>query len=109
VLVAALRIYATFGPAKARPLLLVQFLLMGALPFSVLTRSGRREIGICKVSRRVWFLWGPLLGMLAAAGPVAVGFALYGYGSDNWMITLRNMYREVAAPMGKWPAIPPAL
>jgi membrane protease YdiL (CAAX protease family) len=47
----------------------------------------------------------PLLGALAAAGAVAVGFALYGYGSGNWMITLRNIYQEVAAPMGKWPAI----
>jgi hypothetical protein len=105
VVFAALRTYATFGPAKARPLFLFQFLLMWLLPFILLTRSGRQEIGICKVSRPAWLLWGPLLGALAAAGAVAVGFALYGYGSDNWIITLRNTYREVAVPMGKWPAI----
>lgn len=59
---------------------------------------------MCTVSRPAWLLWGPSLGALAA-GAVAVGFALYGYGSDNWMITLRNTYREVSVPMGKWPAI----
>jgi uncharacterized protein len=109
VIVAALRIYATFGPAKARPLFLFQFLLMWLLPFILLTRLGRQEIGICKVSRPAWLVWGSLLGALAAAGAVAVGFALYGYGSDNWMITLRNTYREVSVPMGSGRRLPPLL
>jgi len=104
IIVAAMRTYATFGPAKARPLFLCQFLLMWLLPFVLLTRSGRQEIGICRISRPAWLLWGPLLGALAAAGAIAIGFALYGFGSDNWVITIRNTYREVAIPLGKWPA-----
>ena len=104
IVFAAMRTYATFGPAKARPLFLCQFLLMGLLPFVLLTRSGRQEIGICKVPRPAWLLWAPLLAALAAAGAIALGFGLYGFGVDNWVITLRNTYREVAIPLGKWPA-----
>jgi uncharacterized protein len=40
---------------------------------------------------------------LAAAGVIALGFGLYGFGSDNWVITLRHTYREVALSLGKWP------
>jgi hypothetical protein len=42
-----------------------------------------------------------LLGALAAAVAIGVGFGLYGFGSHNWVITLRNTYREVSLPMGK--------
>ena len=99
-----MRTYAILGPAKAGLLFLCQFLLMGLLPFVLLTRAGRQEIEICGISRPAWLLWSPLIGALAAAGVIALGFGLYGFGSDNWVITLRNMYREVALPLGKWTA-----
>ena len=101
-----MRTYAILGPAKAGLLFLCQFLLMGLLPFVLLTRAGRQEIEICGISRPAWLLWSPLIGALAAAGVIAVialGFGLYGFGSDNWVITLRNMYREVASSLGRWP------
>jgi len=104
VVLAAMRTYAILGPAKAGLLFLCQFLLMGLLPFVLLTRAGRQEIGICGISRPGWLLWSPMLGALAAAGVIALGFGLYGCGSDNWVITLRNTYREVALPLGKWTA-----
>jgi hypothetical protein len=39
---------------------------------------------------------------LAAAVVIAVGFSLYGFGSDNWVITVRDSYRQVSLPRGKW-------
>jgi len=103
VVIAAMRAYATLGPPKAAPLFLCQFLIMWLLPFVLLTRDGRQEIGICAASRPAWLLWGPLLGAAAAGAFVAIGFGLYGFGSDNWVITIRDTYRQVASPMGKWP------
>jgi len=87
---------------------------MGLLPFVLLTRAGRQEIGICGMSRPAWLLWSPLIGALAAAGVIALGFALYGFGSDNCVITLRNTYRQVASSLGRWPtfallAVPAAI
>jgi uncharacterized protein len=73
-------------------------------PFALLTPAGRQEIGICGTSRSGWLLWGLLIGALAAGGIIVLGFGLYDFGSDNWVITLRNTYREVALPLGKWPA-----
>jgi hypothetical protein len=104
VVVAALRTYATFGPAAARPLFLCQFLLMWLLPFILLTRNGRQELGICWTSRPEWLLWGLVIGASAAAVTIGVGFGLYGYGNDNWVMTLRSTYREVSSAMGKWSA-----
>ena len=101
---AAMRTYAMLGPAKAAPLFLCQFLLMWLSPFVLLTRTGRREIGICAAARPAWLLWGPLMGALAAAVIIAIGFGLYGFGSDNWVVTIRDTYREIAIPLGKWPA-----
>jgi hypothetical protein len=45
-----------------------------------------------------------LIGALGAAVAIAVGFGLYGFGSDNWVITFRNTYREVSLPLGRWRA-----
>ena len=114
VVLAAMRTYAILGPAKAGLLFLCQFLLMGLLPFVLLTRAGRQEIGICGISRPGWLLWSPMLGALAAAGDIALGFGLYGFGSHNCVITLHNAYREEASSLGRWPtfallAVPAAI
>ncbi len=61
VLLTCARGYAMLGPPSARPLLLLQFLAMWALPFTLLTRAGRSEIGLRKPGNPVaaffWARW----------------------------------------------------
>src|SRR5207302_8145555 len=69
VLLTCARAYAMLGPPSARPLFLLQFLAMWALPFVLLTPVGRREIGLRKSGNAVAaFFWSALAARLVPWG-----------------------------------------
>lgn len=94
VLLTCARAYAMLGPRSARPLLLLQFLAMWMLPFVLLTRVGRREIGLCKPDRAVAATFGSALaGAACSLGGFALGLVLFGQSPQNWNVTVRDSFR----------------
>ena len=86
--------YAVLGPPSARPLFLLQFLVMWAWPFALLTRAGRREIGLRKPGNAVAaFFWSALAGAACALGVFALGLVLFGQSLENWNVTVRDSFR----------------
>jgi uncharacterized protein len=94
VVLTCARAYATLGPPAARPLLLLQFLAMWALPYVFLTRAGRREIGLRKQSKVATALfWSALAGTACALAFFALGLALFGQSPENWDVSIRDSLR----------------
>jgi membrane protease YdiL (CAAX protease family) len=94
VLLTCARAYGMLGPPSARPLFLLQFLAMWALPFVLLTRAGRREIGLRKPGNAVAaFFWSALAGAACALGVFALGLVLFGQSPQNWNVTVRDSFR----------------
>jgi membrane protease YdiL (CAAX protease family) len=94
VLLGGLRAYGTLGPESesVRQLIMAGFFLMWFLPFVFFDRGGRRAMGLKRVERSIWLLWGTLLGIAASLVTFAVGFLLYGRSADNWYIAISRQY-----------------
>src|SRR5947208_8287300 len=94
VLLTCARAYAMLGPPSARPLFLLQFLAMWALPFVLLTRAGRIEIGLRKPGNTVAaFFWNALAGAACTLGGFVLGLVLFGQSPENWNVTVRDSFR----------------
>jgi CAAX protease family protein len=87
-----LRAYGLLGPADVRMAVMVNFFLMWFLPLIFFTRAGRSAMGLKKADRRIWLLWGPLLGIAGAVLMFAVGYGLYGAGPENWYVSIMNSW-----------------
>jgi hypothetical protein len=61
IVLGGLRAYGLFGPLSVRMLIMLNFFLMWFLPFIFFTQSGRHAMGLKKVERPLWWLWGLLL------------------------------------------------
>lgn len=75
----------------------VVFLLMAVLPWVLLTRSGRRRIGVVKPTRWRWML----PGAIAGAGACVVVFALF---SMLWAGTMQNAFAYIGSSYSAVPA-----
>jgi membrane protease YdiL (CAAX protease family) len=91
----AMRAMGTLGPPGLRWILPLGFVVMGALPWLMLTREGRKQIGLRLPHDPRFFLIGVVAGAGAAALCFAVGMALYGTSPDNWYVSIANSYRKV--------------
>jgi hypothetical protein len=93
-LLAAMRFYAVFGPPRARILFLAHCLVMWALPFLVLTRQGRREIGLRKQGNSAKALaLSALAGVCAGFAIYAVSMILFGSSLDNLCVSIRDSFQ----------------
>ncbi|MGP8174081.1 MAG: lysostaphin resistance A-like protein [Terracidiphilus sp.] len=91
---AAARYYAVFGPPQARILFLLHALVMWTLPFLLLTRQGRRDIGLCKQGNTLSALaLSALAGAVCGLAFFAIGMALYGNSPDNWCLSIRDSFQ----------------
>ena len=66
LLLALFRGFGAFGPESIRILIMVNFIIMWFLPFFFFTKFGRKSIGIKKVEKPLWLLWGLLIGGISA-------------------------------------------
>ena len=87
------RAAAVFGPASWRALFVVVFVAMAALPWMVLSREGRRQIGLQRPRHPGWLALGLLLGALAASACYLLGATLYGASADNWFVSIARSYQ----------------
>lgn len=74
------------------------FLLMWAAPAVLLTKAGRRSIGM-RQARHWWKL--PLVltaGLAAAALLYGIGDALYGSSAENWLVYIARSYPTEGLP-----------
>jgi membrane protease YdiL (CAAX protease family) len=89
---AILRGVGLFGPVGVRMLIMLAFFLMWFLPFIFLSKDGRRAIGIRRVEKPLWLIWGLLMGLVGALAIFAVGYAFFGRSEDNWYISIRDSW-----------------
>jgi membrane protease YdiL (CAAX protease family) len=93
-ILAAVRYYAVVGPPQARILFLVHCLAMWALPFLLLTRQGRREIGLRKKGNTPFALaLCALAGASCGFAIYAAGMAIYGVSPDNWCVSIYDSFQ----------------
>ena len=78
------------GPENIRILLLVGFGLMWPLPFIFYSREGWKTLGIKKIEKPWWILWGFLLGAGAALLVYFIGWGIFGNTNEHWYIKLLN-------------------
>ncbi|MFC4929516.1 CPBP family intramembrane glutamic endopeptidase [Massilia sp. GCM10023247] len=94
------RAAAMFGPASWRALFMVTCIAMAALPWVVLSRMGRRQVGLQRPRHLAWLPWSLILGALAAGASFWLGLALYGAGPDHWFVSVARNYRGM--PTAGW-------
>ncbi|MES3022296.1 MAG: CPBP family intramembrane glutamic endopeptidase [Pseudomonadota bacterium] len=87
------------GPARWQWALPLGFVLMAAVPWILLPRQGRREIGLKAPARRFAFAGALASGAAAALLCFALGMLLYGNSADNWYVSIADSYRR-AIPAG---------
>ncbi len=87
-----LRAYGLFGPVSARMLVMLNFFLMWFLPFIFLSQAGRCTMGLKRVERPIWWLWGLLFGAGSSLIVFGVGYGLYGHGQENWYVSILNSW-----------------
>lgn len=93
VLFAGMRFLGMLGPSSLRPLLPASFVLMTLAPWLLLTRDGRRAIGLH--APPTWWALVPavLAGAVAALACFAAGLLIFGHSADNWFMTIAASYR----------------
>ncbi|PWF47873.1 CPBP family intramembrane glutamic endopeptidase [Massilia glaciei] len=87
------------GPARWQWALPLGFVLMAAVPWILLSRQGRREIGLKAPTGRFAFSGALACGAASALLCFALGMLLYGRGADNWYVSIADSYRR-AIPAG---------
>jgi membrane protease YdiL (CAAX protease family) len=100
VLFAATRVVGVLGPNSLRWLLPLGFTLMALTPFLLLDAARRRQLGLRKPATARTYLFAIVAGAAAALACFALGYALFGAGSDNWFVTIANGYRQTLDTTG---------
>lgn len=79
----------------------VVFAAMIALPWVLLTREGRRRIGLVRPARARWLVPAALAGLGSAALVHLVGSALWGTTVEHPFVYIARSYSAVPSPLGE--------
>ncbi|QHT71856.1 CPBP family intramembrane metalloprotease [Rhodocytophaga rosea] len=77
----------------------ILFLVMWVLPFLLLTRAGRKQIGIKRPQHAWWILMGFLLGMACCTIMYWIGAWLFGVSTHQWFVYISGTYTQVPAQL----------
>ena len=69
------------------------FISMWLVPFLLLKRDGRKQIGICKPKKYQWLIYAFVLGMVAAAIGYFIATFIYSHAIENWYVYISKSYR----------------
>jgi uncharacterized protein len=93
LILAGIRAYGILGGSKSNNIpVALGFVIMWSLPLIILTKEGRRQIGIRKPKNVLWIILSPLLGAATAFVVFLIGFLLYGHSCNNWYVTVGRSY-----------------
>ncbi len=95
VVFAVMRAVGMLGPRSLQYFLPASFLMMMLMPWILLNREGRRQMGLVFPTRVHGFISAIVLGALLAIACFAIGFVLFGTSVDNWYISIANNYRSI--------------
>ncbi|MCP4976788.1 MAG: CPBP family intramembrane metalloprotease [Maribacter sp.] len=73
----------------------IVFLLMWITPFVLLTKQGRRTIGMKKPENYNWLLYSFFMGIVLCAIVYLIGTWLYHSSIDNWFVYISNSYGSI--------------
>ena len=90
---AAIRAFAMLGPVAYRPLFLVHCVFMALVPWLLLAKQDRSQVGLKLPIRPREFPLAILYGALASFACFAIGYALFGTSEDNWFVSIGNSFR----------------
>lgn len=94
LLFAAVRAAGIFGGRAWQPLLPLGFTCMAILPWLLLSRQGRREIGWRLPTNGRAYGSACLVGVGAALACFLLGCALFGRSGQNWFVSIAGYYRH---------------
>ncbi len=94
LLFAAMRAIGTLGPPQWNWVLPLGFVLMALLPWLLLTRNGRTQIGLKSANGWRSYLVGVAGGCAAALLCFSLGTLLYGNSADNWFVSIGNSFHR---------------
>jgi|CXWL01.1.fsa_nt_gi membrane protease YdiL (CAAX protease family) len=94
VALAVMRAAGLFGPRTWAPLLPLSFVLMAALPWLLLPREGRRQIGVQRSRSAVWYVVALGAGGMAAWACGAIFSAVFGTGPEHAYQTIATYYQR---------------
>lgn len=71
------------------------FVFMMIIPFLLLTRIGRRQIGIVKTKKIASLVYSIGLGIALCLPVALLGYLLYGYTESNWFAYIAKSYQSI--------------
>ncbi len=90
---AAVRAIAMLGPVAYRPLFLLHCVLLALVPWILLARPDRVQVGFKKSTRPREYPLALLYGGLASLFCFALGYSLFGASQDNWFVSVGESFR----------------
>lgn len=93
ILFTCVRAFAMLGPPMYRGLFLLHCIPMALVPWLLLDRSTRAQVGLKKPVRLRELPLAILYGALAAAFCFLLGYALFGSSADHWFVSVGNSFR----------------
>ena len=73
------------------------FLIMWITPFILLTKQGRRTIGMKKPENYIWLIYSFFIGIIICILAYLIGTWLYQSTIDNWFVYISNSYGSIPA------------
>ena len=92
------RAFAMLGPPAYRGLFLLHCIPMALVPWLLLSKETRLQLGLKRSERPREYVLAIALGLLAAGFAFALGAALFGHSPDHWFVSVAASFRVQPLP-----------
>ena len=87
------RYFGTVGGGPGQ-MIMLGFLLMWFVPLLLLSKAGRKEVGLTLPKRSGWILWAPVVGLVCSFVCYGLGVLLYGSSGQHWFQSVAASFFE---------------